>query len=78
LEDISSVDAFKNKVAKGTSMVFYSAIWCEVCEDFRPTVELVSTNPDLSAFNFIEIEYDDNRDIFNEYSVNSFPTVLLF
>lgn len=49
-----------------------------MCEEFRPTVELVSSDSAVPFTSFIEVEYDANRYIFKEYNVSSFPQLLFF
>ncbi|PCJ64303.1 MAG: hypothetical protein COA58_13190 [Bacteroidetes bacterium] len=78
IADISSLEGFKADIKEGTTVVFFFAVWCEVCEEFRPTVESVSTHSDVSEANFLEVEYEDNRDIFKEFGVSSFPQLIVY
>ena len=59
-------------------MVFFHAAWCSVCKEQRPLVESASESEELSFAKFIEVEYDDQRDIFDTYNINSFPQIAFF
>ena len=78
IEDINSLADFQSAVSTGVSFVFFHASWCSNCEEQRPAVEASSTNPDLSFVKFIEIEYEDNKEITDNYSVPGFPTMIIF
>jgi len=78
ISDASSLEQFKTNVQQGTSMVFFHAKWCSSCEELRPTVEKISESSDLSDVNFIEVDYDETRDVFKEYEVDGFPQLLFF
>lgn len=78
IADVSSLDQFKARIDTGTSMVFFFAVWCENCEELRPTIEKVSENADYPNVTFVEVDYDATRDVFTEYNVSSFPQVLFF
>jgi thioredoxin 1 len=76
--DVASLAQFRSEISEGTAMVFFFAVWCENCEELRPTIETVSENQEFSKVTFIEVDYDATRDIFSEYGVKSFPQVLFF
>jgi thioredoxin 1 len=78
ITDVQSLETFKSEIKEGTSVVFYFAAWCSVCEEFRPTFESVEQNVDLSLTRFLEVEYDENRDVFEDQGVNSFPQLLIY
>ena len=78
IEDVQSLDAFKADIKEGSTVVFYFASWCSVCEEFRPTVESVQQNDEVNSVKFLEVEYDDNRDVFTDQGVNSFPQLLIY
>ena len=78
IKDVTSLSEFQSDISSGVSLVFFHASWCHICEEQRPAVEETATNPDLSNVMFFEVEYDDNKDVTNEYNVPGFPQILLF
>ena len=78
ITDIDDLTAFNESIASGVSLVFFHASWCSICAEERPHVEAASKNADVSFAQFIEIEYDDNKNIFSEYNVEGFPQILIF
>ncbi len=57
-------------------IILFKADWCGHCTKFKPTWEKVSEMYN-KKFNFIVYDADKQRDKFEEYKVDSFPTVLL-
>ena len=78
IDDVQSLESFKSEIKEGTTVVFYFASWCSVCEEFRPTVESVQKSDDLTSVKCLEVEYDDNRDVFTDQGVNSFPQLVVY
>lgn len=78
INDATSLSSFNEEIAEGTAMVFFHAVWCEKCEELRPTVEKLSEASDLENVKFIEVDYDETRDIFTSYKVEGFPQLLFF
>jgi thiol-disulfide isomerase/thioredoxin len=78
IEDVTGVEKFNNTIASGVTMAFFHADWCRNCEEIRPTVEAVSKDADLDFAQFIEVNYDDNTDVFEDKSVPTFPQLLFF
>lgn len=78
LPDISGKEAFDAAIASGVSFVFFHASWCQNCFEQRPAVEEAQKDPAVSFARFIEVEYEDNKDIVEAYNVPGFPTMLIF
>lgn len=78
IADASSLEQFQSEVSEGTSMVFFHAAWCSNCEELRPTVEKIAGSEDLQDVKFLEVDYDETRDVFKEYEVEGFPQLLFF
>ena len=78
IEDVNDLQAFKTKISSGVSLVFFHASWCPTCKEQRPNFEAAAVNTDLSFTLFLEVEYDDNPEICDEYDVPGFPQTLVF
>lgn len=78
IEDVNDLQTFKNKITNGISLVFFHASWCPTCKEQRPHFEAAAVNSDLKFALFLEIEYDDNPEICDEYDVPGFPQTLVF
>lgn len=78
IEDITGLEKFNASIAEGVTMAFFHADWCHHCEELRPTVEAVSSDSSLSFAKYIEVNYDDNKDVFDDKNVSSFPHLLFF
>ena len=78
IEDITGVEKFNKSIANGVTLAFFHADWCRNCEELRPTVEAVSNDSSLNFAQFVEVNYDDNKDVFEDKDVPTFPQVLFF
>ena len=78
IEDVTGLESFRTTISSGVTMAFFHASWCSICEEQRPNVEAASENDQVSFAKFVEIEYDDHKDIFDEFKVKGFPHVLIF
>lgn len=76
--DINSLQTFENEIQSGVSLVFFHASWCSTCAAQRPAVEAVSMKNEFSSVFFGEVEFEDNTDINQEYSISGFPTIVIF
>lgn len=75
--------ALKNKKSKGMTgggnkvdVILFKADWCGHCKNFKPTWEKVAEIYN-KKFNFIVYDADKQREKFEEYKVDAFPTVLI-
>lgn len=78
IEDVLEDSSFESKIAEGTTVAFFHASWCSSCEQQRPAVEQASEKEELSFATFIEVEYDDSREIFDSQNVGGFPQILIY
>lgn len=78
IQDVTSLEMFRQDISTGVSLVFFHASWCDICAEQRPAFEESATNTDLNAVLFLEVEYDDNKDVAQEYNVPGFPQMLIF
>jgi len=78
IEDVTDLQSFKNQISSGVSLVFFHASWCKICKEQRPHFESAAVNTDLNFVLFLEVEYDDNPEICDEYDVPGFPQTLVF
>lgn len=78
IEDLTDLGVAKQKIETGVSMVFFHASWCKVCKEQRPAFETVSKNTEVASSRFYEVEYDDHKDIVDNYKVTGFPTIVLY
>lgn len=78
IEDVTDLQTFKNQISSGVSLVFFHASWCSICKEQRPHFEAASVNSELDFVLFLEVEYEDNPEISDEYNVPGFPQTLVF
>lgn len=78
LTDITSQAQFDEHIQTGVSLVFFHASWCTICKEQRPAVEELTTDSELAAVKFGELEYDDLTAVANKAGVKSFPTIVIF
>ncbi len=58
-----------------TAFVLFYAAWCPFCQRFLPVFERLARDYEES---FFRILFDGNEDLFDEYSVEVYPSVILF
>jgi thiol-disulfide isomerase/thioredoxin len=56
-------------------LMLFKADWCGHCKQFKPTWENISKAYE-SKFNFIVYDADTQKEKFEEYKVDAFPTIL--
>ncbi len=57
-------------------IILFKADWCGHCKNFKPTWDKVAEMYN-KKFNFIVYDADAQRDKFEKYKVDAFPTVLV-
>ncbi|MFY0643473.1 MAG: thioredoxin family protein [Bacteroidia bacterium] len=77
-EDVNSNQTFEEIIASGVTLAFFHASWCHNCEEQRPAIEAADADPQLDFVKFIEIEYEDNKEITQNNNVPGFPTQIIF
>jgi thioredoxin 1 len=65
---------FKFMTKDGTKLVFFTAPWCGYCAKQKPVLE------ELSAHNYWigEVNGDENPHLTTQYSIQAFPSFILF
>jgi thiol-disulfide isomerase/thioredoxin len=58
------------------TVILFKADWCGHCKHFKPTWEKISETYN-KKFNFVVYDADNQREKFEEYKVDAFPTVLV-
>merc|ERR1712168_118434 len=76
---IDSVDHFKSVMANNEKvLVEFFAPWCPACVTFLPELEKVANSAININLKVFKVNTDENQELKNMYSVNTFPRVLLF
>ncbi len=57
-------------------IMLFKADWCGHCKNFKPTWDAVSSAY-KNKYNFITYDADKQREVFEKYKVDGFPTVLV-
>ena len=78
VDDVNSVQTFEEIIAEGVTIAFFHASWCDKCAEQRPAFESASEKTEVDFATFIEIEYEDNKEITDDYNVPGFPTMIIF
>ena len=63
--------------SKKPVVVVVSAVWCQPCQLLKPVVNELAKKMGDSVL-FVKIDYDQNHEIADRYSVKSLPTTLFF
>lgn len=58
-------------------VVVFSAVWCQPCQLLKPVVNELAKKLGDSAF-FAKVDYDQNHELADRYSVKVLPTILFF
>jgi thiol-disulfide isomerase/thioredoxin len=68
----------EKKLADDTkvTVILFKADWCGHCKNFKPTWDKISEIYN-KKFNFVIYDADKQREKFQEYKVDAFPTVLV-
>ncbi len=75
---ITSKD-YKDKIAKGISVIDFSATWCGPCQMLAPIIEGVSELDKYAGkVNFYNIDTDESPDVAAENGIQSVPTVIVY
>ena len=78
-KNIESTQAFETVVNQpgSVAVVDFWAPWCGPCRNFAPIFDEASTTVGDAA-EFVKVNVDDHREIAQQYSISSIPTVLYF
>lgn len=68
---------FKQKIAKGVTLVDFYADWCGPCRMIAPIVEELSSELHGKA-TIAKLDIEKAQEVTAEYQVTSIPTIILF
>lgn len=79
MSDIKKItdDNFHEEVAKGKTLVDFTAEWCGPCRMLKPELEKAAKELSGKA-NVVVLDIDANQNTAAEYKVTSVPTLILF
>ncbi len=59
-----------------TQILLFKADWCGHCKTFKPTWEALSEKYN-TKYEFITYDADKEREMFEKYKVDAFPTIII-
>jgi thiol-disulfide isomerase/thioredoxin len=60
----------------GINIILFKAEWCGHCTKLKPTWDKIQDKYN-KKFNFITFDADKNRNEFDKYKVDAFPTIII-
>ena len=78
LVEMTSIAQIDTQIQSGVSLIFFHASWCSVCQAQRPAISSVAMDEELSSAFFGEVEYEDHPDIIEQYTIEGFPTIVIY
>jgi thioredoxin 1 len=60
----------------GNALLYFSADWCGPCKVLTPVLERISEEDSYSDFNFFQIPSESNKEMFNEFQLDSHPVII--
>jgi thioredoxin 1 len=78
LLDVQALTTLQSKVQEGVSLVFFHASWCSLCARQRKEINPIVDDSALTQIQFLEVNYEKQPSIVSHYSVQGFPTILIF
>jgi thiol-disulfide isomerase/thioredoxin len=65
-----------NRIDNKIKVILFKADWCGHCVTFKPTWEQIIKNKEFAnKFEFIKYDADKQKQMFQKYNVNAFPTI---
>lgn len=80
VKEVLGKDQFNEVVLKSTKpvVVKFGAPWCPACTRSKAPYEKISNDPELAHVTFVEMDFDKNSTVAQQYDVQSLPTFLYF
>lgn len=66
------------KSDKPVAVVKFGAPWCSACARSKAPFQKISNDPELANVTFVEMDFDSNNAVAQQYGVQSLPTFLYF
>ena len=55
-------------------VLYFGASWCGACKKLKPVIQKITKN---EGIDLIEYMWEDNADLFKDYSVSALPTLIV-
>lgn len=80
VKNVLGQDQFNEVVLKSDrpAVVKFGAPWCPACTRSKAPFEKISNDPEFANVTFIEMDFDSNSAVAQQYGVQSLPTFLYF
>lgn len=80
VQTVLGKDQFDQVVLKSSKpvVVKFGAPWCPACTRSKAPFHKISDDPELANVTFVEMDFDTNSPVAQQYDVQSLPTFLYF
>lgn len=80
VKNVLGKEQFNDVVLKSSNpvVVKFGAPWCPACVRSKAPFEKISNDPENANITFVEMDFDKNSAVAQEYDVQSLPTFLYF
>lgn len=78
--EVLGKDQFNNVVLQSSKpvVVKFGAPWCPACTRSKAPYAKIATDPEFAHITFVEMDFDKNSKVAQDYDVQSLPTFLYF
>lgn len=80
VKNVLGNEQFNDVVLKSSNpvVVKFGAPWCPACVRSKGPFEKISNDPEFATITFVEMDFDKNSAVAQQYDVQSLPTFLYF
>jgi len=80
LEHTTKPESFQQIVVtnKQPSLVAFTAEWCQVCQEIKPKLHNLATDPAYAHINFIDVDTTQMHKLTEQYGIVAVPTLIYF
>ncbi len=79
ITEVTSPENFQNIIESHPQVLMeFFADWCPHCQAFQPVLEAASSELEANGIFVAQVDYVKFPDLFSEYGVESFPTMVFF